>query len=123
MITLKSGIKSPEGSDNVQRDNDVYNLGVIDANIRKDYQEVVDLATWDAAAKAYATVDYIRPEDGSKYVRCVLSNKDANNRFQTDTWTFYAADGVTITGTITWTLTYGNQNIVVSKVPVVAGVI
>lgn len=53
----------------------------------------------------FTTVEYRRPDD-TLFMRSVLSNPDANGNYQTDTWTFYAADGTTPVETKVWTITY-----------------
>lgn len=118
MTTLRSGIQVPAGSTTVTRENNNVNLYAIDKLIRDDYREKVVLASWDATAKLYTTVEYYRPEAATLYCRCVLSDKTGGN-YLTDTWTFYADDGTTPTRTITWTLTYDANANVVDKVPVV----
>jgi|GEM_PF-6140845 hypothetical protein len=53
----------------------------------------------------FTTVEY-RRQDDTLFMRSVLSNPDANGNYQTDTWTYYAADGTTPVETKVWTMTY-----------------
>lgn len=59
----------------------------------------------DANGK-FTQVDYKRESDNSLFMRSVLSNPDANGNYQTDTWTYYKADGTTVAETKVWTITY-----------------
>ena len=119
MQILRSGISKPDGTDNVNRASNNANLDVIDAKIRDDYREKVDTTSWDAAVKIYTTVDYLRPEDATLYLHCVLSNKVDGN-YSTDTWQFYDAAGTAVVRTVTWTLTYDASGNVIDKVPAIA---
>ncbi|MGN7469636.1 hypothetical protein [Brevibacillus sp. SAFN-007a] len=59
----------------------------------------------DASGK-FTQVDYKRESDNTLFMRSVLSNPDANGNYQTDTWTYYKADGTTVAETKIWTITY-----------------
>ncbi|MDE2099072.1 MAG: hypothetical protein KGL39_17595 [Patescibacteria group bacterium] len=58
----------------------------------------------------YTVVTYTR-SDGTTYMVSTLSNPDANNNYQTDTWQFYDAAGTTVVETHTWTLTYDANSV------------
>ncbi len=88
---------------------------VIDRNLR-NYREKVDTTTYDATNKVYTTVEYLRPENDSRYLRAVLSNKVGGN-YTTDTWNLYDDSGTTVIDTVIWTLTYDANGIVTDKVP------
>jgi hypothetical protein len=53
----------------------------------------------------FTTVEY-RRQDNTLFLRSVLSNPDANGKYQTDTWTYYDTDGTTVVETKVWTISY-----------------
>lgn len=114
-VQLPSGLNKFEGTDNVTRDAFNAQWDTLDALLRQ-YKEEVDLATKDEAAGIYTTVRYRRPNDNTLQMLAVLSNK-VGGYYLTDTWTFYAEDGTTPVRTITWTLTYDVDGLVIGKVP------
>lgn len=120
--TTRSGIIIPAGTDNVVREFFNENWNTIDVKLRVDYKEQIDVATYDAAAKIYTTISYIRPENSTLYCKQVLSNK-VNGNYLTDTWQIYGATGLVVLGTITWTLAYDDKGNVISKTPVVVGAV
>jgi len=65
----------------------------------------------------FTIVEYKRA-DGTLFKKSVLSNPDSNQRYQTQTITYYASDGVTILGTETWSLTYDSDGDLVNEVKV-----
>lgn len=89
---------------------DIVNLN-IKLNNYSSYASGVD------ANGIYTVVDYKRT-DGTIYMKSTLSNVDLNENYQTDTWQFYDADGITLLKTITWTLSYDKDSNIVSKVVV-----
>lgn len=64
----------------------------------------------------YTSIEYRRDTDGSLFLKSVLSNPDANGNYQTDTWTIYELDGVTVAETKVWTITYDADGSIVSVV-------
>jgi hypothetical protein len=111
MLTKPSGIKSIEFNDNAVIANQNRNDALLDFLLRP-YREQVDLTTLDAAAKIYTTVWYKRPEDGTIAITSVLSAKDVNGNYLTDTWTIVLPAG---TVTRTWTLTYDAEGALTDK--------
>lgn len=61
----------------------------------------------------FTTIEY-RRQNNSLFLRCVLSNPDASGNYQTDTWTFYQADGKAAEETRIYTLTYDADGDLVS---------
>lgn len=120
--TARSGIIIPAGTDNATREAFNINWNVIDKKLRIDYKEQIDVATYDAVAKIYTTISYIRPEDGTLYCKQVLSNKVGGN-YLTDTWQIYDATGLIVLGTLTWTLAYDANGNIITKTPVVVGAV
>ncbi|KZE55780.1 hypothetical protein AV540_00050 [Brevibacillus parabrevis] len=59
----------------------------------------------DANGK-FTQIDYKRELDNTLFMRSVLSNPDSNGNYQTNTWTYYKADGATASETKVWTITY-----------------
>lgn len=74
---------------------------------------------WTASGTAvkgvYPTVTYKRP-DGTTYMTSVLTNPDGNQNWQTDTWTFYEADGATVSETHVWTFVFDSSSVLTSAV-------
>jgi hypothetical protein len=73
----------------------------------------------DTVKKIYKQVEY-RRTDGSVYRRSIASNPDGSGNYQTITIQEFAADGVTVVRTETWTMTYDadgdvqNESVVIS---------
>jgi len=111
MLTKPSGIKSVQANDNAVLSNFNRNDDLLDFLLRP-YREKVDISTYDATAEKYKKIDYLRPEDGSVAISCVLSNKDNKGNYLTDTWTLNMQNGVKMR---IWTLTYDSNGNVVDK--------
>jgi len=60
-------------------------------------------------------VEYKRPADGTLYMKSTLSG-GASPNYTTDTWQYFAADGVTVILTKTWTMSYDGNGNILSKV-------
>lgn len=108
---LASGIKRPVGSDFNNRVSYIENLDITDFLLRP-YKEKIDITTWDDSAQVYTKLQYLRPEDGSVAISCQLSNKNANGKYVTDTWTLNMPSG---SKTRTWALTYDTNGNVIEK--------
>lgn len=116
MQTLPSGIKKWESNDFVKMQHYNDNWQTINDQLQRMIEEV-DTTTYDAAEKIYTTVTYKRPADNTAYLKAVLSGKDVNGNYLTDTWTLYAADGITVADTIVWTYQYDAYKNIVKKTP------
>ncbi|WP_442601735.1 hypothetical protein [Paenibacillus sp. KN14-4R] len=111
MLTKPSGIRSVQANDNAALANFNRNDDILDYLLRP-YREKVDTSTYDSETDKYTKVEYLRPEDGSVAISCVLSAKDANGNYLTDTWTLNMPSGVK---TRIWTLVYDANGKVVDK--------
>ncbi|MCR8645574.1 hypothetical protein NV379_23325 [Paenibacillus sp. N1-5-1-14] len=111
MITKPSGIRSVQSNDNAAIANFNRNDDILDFLLRP-YRERIDTGSYDAATDKYTKVDFLRQEDGGVAVSCVLSNKDSNGNYLTDTWQLNMPSGVK---TRVWTLVYDVNGKVVDK--------
>jgi hypothetical protein len=73
----------------------------------------------DTVKKIYKQVEY-RRTDGSVYRRSIATNPDGSGNYQTITIQEFAADGVTVVKTETWTMTYDTDNDVVNETVVIS---
>lgn len=101
------------GTDYVKRDEFNDNFNILDTKFEM-YIEEVDATTKDPDAGLYKTVNYKRP-DTTLYMSSVLSGKNLDGYYETDTWTIYLVDGITVNKTITWSLTYDADGLVTNK--------
>ena len=91
--------------------DNVNKIGVLNESVA-DYD--VYASTKDGSF--YTVVDYKRLSDSTLYLKSTLSNKDANGYFQTCVLKFYGTDGITVTKTQTWSLTYDSDGLIINKV-------
>jgi hypothetical protein len=77
-----------------------------------------DLNVYNSAVDAngvYTVVDF-KKQNGKLYMRSTASNPDVNGNYQTLTYTYYNAAGVSVVSTDVWTITYDAVSKVVSEV-------
>lgn len=110
------GLNKLEPSDTADLTQFGPNWDKIDDQLR-NYKKEIDSASKDATLGIYKIVSYKRPNDNTLYLKATLSNPDANGYYQTDTWEYYDAAGTTVVKTITWTLTYDADGIVLTATP------
>jgi hypothetical protein len=114
IIAGKSYIEATEISD--ERSDDVV-CGIIERNTREVPQVFNVYRLNKDVNGVFREVQYKRT-NGTLWKKSVLSNPDAKGNYQTQTITYYSSDGVTITGTETWSITYDEEGDVVSEVKV-----
>lgn len=63
----------------------------------------------------YTAIEFKRI-DNTRYMLSTLSNPNGNGNYQTATWEFYGALGITLALTVTWTFTYDTDGNILTKV-------
>ncbi|MEH7391779.1 BppU family phage baseplate upper protein [Bacillus sp. JJ1474] len=97
-------------------------IGVLQGNINSHFNDYMphdsDLSSYASNPDVngvYTVVDFKRP-DNTLHLKSTLSNPDGDGNYQTVTWQFYEANGMTPALLATWTINYDAEGNIINKV-------